>query len=128
MNYKMVSKAIVSSPNYDSKGSFLIDAVVNRGFSGGVVLGIRDGIPNFEFVGIIRAVPEEVHYFLRPEKLSNNIQYSPVVPYNGNAYAFEKEELKYGIAKVIPMEMISEFLEKNANLLEEKGYLLRNFF
>jgi hypothetical protein len=128
MNYKMVSKAIVSSPNYDDKGSFLIDAVVNRGFSGGVVLGIRDGIPNFEFVGIIRAVPEEVHYFLRPEKLSNNIQYSPVVPYNGNAYAVEKEELKYGIAKVIPMEMISEFLEKNANLLEEKGYLLRNFF
>lgn len=128
MNFKMVSKAIVSSPDYDNKGSFLIDAVVNRGFSGGVVLGIRDGIPNFEFVGIIRAVPEEVHYYLQPEKLTNNVQYSPVVPYNGNSYAVEREDLKYGIAKVIPIEMISGFLEKNANLLEQKGYLLKNFF
>ncbi|MGA7837581.1 MAG: serine protease [Ignavibacteriaceae bacterium] len=128
MNYKMVSKAIVSSPNYDNKGSFLIDAVVNRGFSGGVVLSIRDGIPNFEFVGIIRAVPEEIHYVLQPEKLQNNIQYSSVVPYNGNAYAVEKEDLKYGIAKVIPMELITEFLEKNASLLEQKGYILKNFF
>lgn len=128
MNYKMVSKAIVSSPDYDSKGSFLIDAVVNRGFSGGVVLSIRDGIPNFEFVGIIRAVPEEVHYVLRPEKLANNVQYSPVVPYGGNEYAVQTEDLKYGIAKVIPMEIITGFLEKNEGLLEKKDYLLRNFF
>ena len=128
MNYKMVSKAIVSSPNMDGYGSFLIDAVVNKGFSGGLVLGIRDGIPNFEFVGIIRAIPEETEYVLHPEKLKNNIQYSPVVPYRGDAYAVQKEDLKYGIAKVIPIEMIDEFLNNNKEKLLELGYDVNYFF
>ena len=128
INYKMVSKAIVSSPNMDNNGSFLIDAVVNRGFSGGIVLGIRDGVPNFEIVGIIRAIPEESGYVLRPEKLRNNIQYSPVVPYKGDAYAIEKEDLKYGIAKVIPIEMIEEFISDNKEKLSKLGYSTGDFF
>ena len=128
MNYKMVSKAIVSSPNMDGKGSFLIDAVVNRGFSGGIVIGIRDGIPNFELVGIIRAVPEETGYVLQPEKLKNNIQYSPVVPYKGDVYAIQKEDLKYGIARVIPIEMINKFMNDNEEKLSELGYYMKDFF
>ena len=77
MNYKMVSNAIVSSPNYDGKGGFLIDAVVNKGFSGGVVLAIKDGIPNFELVGIIRAVPEENEYLLRTRKIKKQYSLQP---------------------------------------------------
>ena len=128
MNYKMVSKAIVSSPNMDNNGSFLIDAVVNRGFSGGIVLGIRDGVPNFEIVGIIRAIPEETEYVLQPEKLKNNIQYSPIVPYKGDAFAIEKEDLKYGIAKVIPIETIEQFLTNNKEKLSRLGYIAGYFF
>ena len=128
MNYKMVSKAIVSSPNMDGQGSFLVDAVVNRGFSGGIVLGIRDGIPNFELVGIIRAIPEETEYVLQPERLKSNIQYSPVVPYRGDAYAIQKEDLKYGIAKVIPIEIIEGFLKDNKEKLSDLGYNLKYFF
>lgn len=128
MNYKMVSKAIVSSPNMDGKGSFLIDAVVNRGFSGGIVLGIRDGIPNFELVGIIRAVPEETRYVLQPEKLKNNLQYSPIVPYRGDVYAIQKEDLKYGIARVIPIEMIDKFMNDNEEKLSDLGYYMKDFF
>ena len=128
INYKMVSKAIVSSPDMDGHGSFLIDAVVNRGFSGGIVLGIRDGIPNFELVGIIRAIPEETEYVLRPEKLKNNVQYSPLVPYKGDAYAVEKEDLKYGIAKVIPIEIIKEFINVSKEKLADLGYNSKYFF
>ena len=112
----------------DGQGSFLIDAVVNRGFSGGIVLGIRDGIPNFELVGIIRAIPEETEYVLQPERLKNNIQYSPVVPYRGDAYAIQKEDLKYGIAKVIPIEIIEGFLKDNKEKLSDLGYNLEYFF
>jgi len=36
--HKMVTKAIVSSPNKDRKGSFLLDAVLTPGFSGGLPL------------------------------------------------------------------------------------------
>ncbi|MGA8265950.1 MAG: serine protease [Ignavibacteriaceae bacterium] len=128
MNYKMVSKAIVSSPNMDGHGSFLIDAVVNKGFSGGIVLGIRDGIPNFEFVGIIRSIPEESEYVLEPEKLKGNINYSSVVPYKGDVYAIEKEDLKYGIAKVIPIDVIEEFLNANKEKLSDLGYDIDKFF
>ena len=128
MNFKMVSKAIVSSPNMDGKGGFLLDAVVNRGFSGGVVLGIRDGIPNFELLGLIRSVPEEVEYILQPEKLKSNAQYSPVVPYRGEAFAIQKEELRYGIARVVPIEIISEFLSGNSEFFSEMGYIVKNFF
>lgn len=128
MNYKMVSKAIVSSPNIDGNGGFLLDAVINRGFSGGVVLGIRDGIPNFELLGIIRSVPEEVEYVLQPEKLKSNGQYSPVVPYRGDMFAIQKEQLKYGIARVVPIEIISEFLSENSKFFLENGYSIKNFF
>ena len=128
MNYKMVSRAIVSSPNIESNGSFLLDAVVNRGFSGGIVLAIRDGVPNFELVGIIRSVPEDADYILEPEKLKNNMRYNPVVPYRGDMYAIQKEDLKYGIAKVIPVEAIQEFLEENNEKLSDKGYDIQKFF
>ncbi|HKI78599.1 MAG TPA: serine protease [Ignavibacteriaceae bacterium] len=128
MNYKMVSKAIVSNPNYDEKGGFIIDAVVNKGFSGGVVLAIRDGIPNFELVGIIRAIPEENEYLLEPEKLKNNIYYSPVVPYKGNIYAVQQEQLKYGIAKVIPIEEIMEFINNKEYELKKLGYRIKDNF
>jgi Trypsin-like peptidase domain len=128
MNYKMVSKAIVSSPNLDNDGSFLIDAVVNRGFSGGIVLGIKGGIPNFEIVGIIRSVPEDIEYVLEPEKLLNNVQYNPVVPYRGDVYAIQKEDLKYGIAKVIPIEMVEKFLNESDKKLSNLGYDVKKFF
>ncbi|MCK7529466.1 MAG: hypothetical protein MZV64_73895 [Ignavibacteriales bacterium] len=53
----MVTKAIVSNPSRDESGSFLVDAVVNNGMSGGLVLAIKDGVPNFEMVGMIQWVP-----------------------------------------------------------------------
>jgi S1-C subfamily serine protease len=128
MNYKMVSRALVSSPNIDGNGSFLLDAVVNRGFSGGIVLAIRDGIPNFELVGMIRSVPEDAEYVLEPEKLKNDLQYNPVIPYRGDMYAIQKEDLKYGIAKVIPSEAIKDFLEENDRKLSDMGYDIKKFF
>jgi len=66
--YRVVTKAIVSNPNRDKYGSFLTDAVFNRGFSGGIVLAIRDGVPNFELVGMMKLVPGYQHYYLTPAK------------------------------------------------------------
>lgn len=55
----MITRAIVSTPNKDDRGSFVLDAVVNMGSSGAIVLAIKDGVPNFELVGIVQWVPEE---------------------------------------------------------------------
>ncbi len=54
--YKMVTQGIVSEPDRDHYGSFMMDALFNKGISGGMVLAIRNGVPNFEWVGIASTV------------------------------------------------------------------------
>ena len=127
INYQMVTKAIVSNPNRDEYGSFLVDAVVNNGMSGGIVLAIRDGVPNFEMVGMIQWVPEEEENILVPQKLNNNARYSPIVPYKGEEYVKRFSSIRYGIARVISSEAILEFLRENKKILNGKKYYLDTF-
>ena len=122
INYQMVTKAIVSSPNRDSQGSFLVDAVVNPGFSGGLVLAIRDGVPHFELVGMVQWVPEDDELFLAPQKLSAGRTYNPFVAYKGDIFTKKHKSIKYGITKIIPVELIKSFLEKNRVKLKSEGY------
>ncbi len=124
MNFKMVSKGIVSSPNRDKKASFLLDAVVNRGFSGGTVLAIRDGVPNFEWVGIVKSVPADLLYILRPKELKTGYEYSTKIPYTGDIYIDKRLSMNYGIAFVISIESILEYLKANKETLRKKGYEL----
>jgi hypothetical protein len=126
LNTQMVSDAIVSSPNCDRFGSFYINAVVNRGFSGGIVLAIRDGVPNFELVGMIQSIPEESKYFLSPP--TSTFNYNPFVPYKGKEFVQEQENYIYGISKVIPIENIIDFVRDNMQSLEGKGYYIKRFF
>ncbi len=122
INYQMVTKAIVSSPNRDSQGAFLVDAVVNPGFSGGLVLAIRDGVPHFEMVGMVQWVPEEEEVFLAPRKLGGGKKYNTLIPYDGEDYPRIHKNIKYGITKIIPVEEIKEFLHKNRVRLKSEGY------
>lgn len=124
-NYKMISKAIVSSPNYDKKTSFIIDAVANQGMSGGIVLAIRDGVPNFELVGMVKAAPAEYEYVLRPTKNEPIIIGSE---YKGPIIATARKNIKYGITKVLAIESILEYLQDNVEILTENGMTLDGFF
>jgi hypothetical protein len=122
LNYKMITKAIVSSPNKDENGSFLVDAVVNPGFSGGLVLAIRDGVPNFELIGMVQWVPEEYESLVYPQNIDANNSYNPVVPYKGDLFVRKHTSIRYGIVKVIPVEIIAEFLRINKSKLEKQGF------
>lgn len=127
MNLKMVTKGIVSSPNKGGKGSFLIDAVFNRGFSGGIVLAIRDGIPNFEMVGLVRSVPAEYENVLKPVPSDEPTEYNPILPYKGNLYVEQRVNMKYGITRVIAVEEIIDFIKENKSYLESRGIYLNRF-
>jgi hypothetical protein len=127
INNQMVTKAIVSNPNKDELGSFLIDAVINNGMSGGVVLAIRDGVPNFEMVGMIQWVPEVEENVLAPKKLKNNESYNPIVPYEGKEYVKRFSSIRYGIARVISVEAIKKFFTDNREKLYEKKYYFEKF-
>jgi len=125
--YRVVTKAIVSNPNRDKYGSFLTDAVFNRGFSGGIVLAIRDGVPNFELVGMMKLVPGYQHYYLTPAKEGEQVDIDPGIPYKGDIYAESRTDIIYGVAPAIPVELIVDFLQIHQQELASKGYELRSF-
>jgi hypothetical protein len=125
---KMVTKGIVSSPNKDKNGSFLTDAPFNHGFSGGIVLAIRDGVPNFELVGMANSVASQSDYFLAPSKDMNETEFAPDIPYQGEIFVKLKTDIKYGVTHVISTESIADFLKLNEKRLFDKGYDFRTLF
>ena len=127
LSYLMITSAIVSTPNKDESGSFVLDAVVNRGSSGALVLAIKDGVPNFELVGIVQWVPEEETNILTPKKLKNNEAYNPIVPYTDENFVIRYSSIRYGIANVISIESVVGFLEKNRQVLNEKKFYFDEF-
>jgi len=127
LGYLMITSAIVSTPNRDESGSFVLDAVVNRGSSGALVLAIKDGVPNFELVGIVQWVPEEETNILTPKKLKNNEAYNPIVPYKGEKFIKRYSSIRYGIANIISIETVAGFLETNRQILNEKKFYIDVF-
>lgn len=127
LGYRLITTGIVSSPNRDQYGSFLTDAVLNKGFSGGIVLAVRDGVPNFELVGVVKLIPGQQQFYLAPARQDESIQYEPDVPYTGNAFVESRTDVDYGVALTVPAELIIEFLQKNQNSLSKDGYDLRPF-
>ncbi|MBC8182270.1 trypsin-like peptidase domain-containing protein [candidate division KSB1 bacterium] len=118
--YKIITKGIVSNPDRDRKGSFLIDALFNTGMSGGILLAIRDGVPNFEVVGITTSAAAEYATVLVPERQIHN--YDESIPYSGDIFVANKKNINYGITRAISSEAILNLLKKNKNLLRKKGF------
>ena len=125
---KMLTTGIVSNPNRNFKHDFLVDALFNRGFSGGIALAIRDGYPNFELVGIVNAVSAENEVVLVPSEFPDKGDFPINVPYTGSVYAAMRKKINYGISFGISIESILLFLQENDSQLRRKGYLLDLFF
>lgn len=122
VNNKMLTKAIVSRPNKTNTRTFMVDAVLNRGSSGGIVLAVRDGVPNFELVGIVSWLSAERTFVLTPEILYNDQSYQLDSRYEGNQYIGEIEEIKYGLTKVVTVEAIRKSIYDHASEIRDKGY------
>ncbi|MCK7525807.1 MAG: hypothetical protein MZV64_53465 [Ignavibacteriales bacterium] len=87
------------------------------------MLAIRDGVPNFELIGMVQWVPEEEESLIYPENPKDKSSYNPVVPYEGNFYVRKHSSIRYGIAKVIPVESIMTFLNENKSYLNDQRIL-----
>lgn len=127
MNYKMVSKGIISSPDKE-KNTFLLDAVFNRGYSGGIILAIRDGVPNFELVGIVKSVPAEFEYTIRPLTRERDLEFNSLIPFKGEVYVDKQQVLRMGITKAIGIESIIKFLIDHKDELISRGYVFSDLF
>lgn len=128
LGYKTVTKAIVSSPNRDKNGSFILDAFFNKGFSGGIVLAVRDGVPNFEMVGIIKAVFGAYDYVLVPEEDFDYYRHNPINPYSGKVFVNRKANIQYGISRAVPVEIIVNFLQDSREFFRRKGYFFDKLY
>ena len=124
---KMITQGLVS-PLPGQTPSFLIDAPFNQGMSGAPVLAIRDGIPNFELVGIANAVASKSQYVLTPDQENEDREasYIPDMPYSGEIFTSRTEKILYGVTYVIPTEDILIFLRDNQTTLLSQGYDLTN--
>lgn len=125
--YQMITRGIVSTPGGKHKKNFLIDALFNKGISGGIVLAIRDGVPNFEMVGMAKSVAANYENILVPEEESHLKKYNPSMPYDGNVFVKVKKNINYGITYSVASNTIRDFIGENEMLLAEQGYLFTQF-
>jgi hypothetical protein len=122
--YEMVTRGIVSQPDRDGNGSFLVDALFNRGFSGGIVLAIKDGVPNFEMVGLASSASADFDYTLVPPEDISRVGYDPRIPYKGDFFINLNRNINYGITFIISAENIENFIKENMEEISIKGYNL----
>lgn len=126
---KMVTHGIVSSPNRNKEThTFLVDALFNKGFSGGLILAIKDGVPNFELVGLAISVSADYNLVLTPENNYSRNDIEMNFPYTSDIFVKEQSTISYGITNSTSVENIQRFLSTNALLLEELGYHMPYFF
>jgi len=126
---KMITRGIVSSPNRNKEDhSFLVDALFNKGFSGGLILALKDGVPNFELVGIAKSVSADYDLLVTPEKNYTRNEMEMNLPYTGDLYVEERSTISYGITNTTSIESIQRFLTANRLRLEESGYEFSYFF
>ena len=85
------------------------------------LLALRDGVPNFELVGVVRQVSAHSSFVLVPGR-EEGYEYDPGVPYTGTVFPERLTEIDHGMTQVTSAEMIGEFLARRARL---RGHLGR---
>lgn len=112
--FRMVTRGIVSDPNRNAGGSFLLDGLFNRGISGGLILAVRGDTDALEWVGMAASAAATPEYLLMPEP-RNLDEDGLLVPYDGALYIERASRLHYGITFPVPMTVVQQFL-RNARV------------
>ncbi|MEE4255925.1 MAG: serine protease [Bacteroidales bacterium] len=128
LGHAMITRGIVSNPGRISKGSFLIDAVFNVGFSGGPVIAVRDGVPNFEMVGMVKSSAAVNKFYLIPENTDKPDELNMSEPYEGKLKIQSEKEIQYGITFSITTAALIDFYRKNKESIKRRGFDLDWFF
>ncbi len=122
----MVTSALVSKPRNSTAGRFLTDASFNQGISGAPVLAVRDGVPNFELVGMAASTSAKSIYFLKPadeNQLNQNNE-----AYVGDVVVASERVINYGVTYSVTIDEIKRFLRNNKEVLESEGFFTDKFF
>ncbi len=119
----MMSHGLVSNPQRDGRSSFMLNATLYRGASGGIVLGIRNAMPRLEIVGIVNALAAKRNYVLRPsESYRSSDDIFGYQLYEGKVYVERDLDVIYGINYAIASETIKAFIKRHLTTIAEKGF------
>ncbi len=127
LGHKMLTHGLVSMSGKVKKGTFISDAVFNRGISGAPVFAIRDGAPHFEWVGMAKSGAMDNWIFLQPD-LNKNQTFTQSDNYNGNILVNNKMIINYGITYSISIEEIIKFVHQHETEISEQGFQMDAFF
>lgn len=116
----MITRGIVSAPNYDNQGNFLTDALFNHGISGGLIVASRDNFNSLEWVGMSITASASEQYFLVPDPTKKQ-QYRNLETYADTAFITRKNIINYGVTQATPIEKVLRFLYSNEDKLNRMG-------
>lgn len=119
--YPMVTRAIVSNPNWDGRGAFVTDGLWNEGISGGLILAVRGGTESLEPVGLARAGAAAREFRLQPDTLRVTAE-AGSQGYTGPVFAESVLRIQYGITLPVSMTRATEFLDRHRAELRSRGY------
>ncbi|HAQ64685.1 MAG TPA: hypothetical protein DCR43_02325 [Bacteroidales bacterium] len=122
IGYMMMTEALVNGLNVDRRGSFMLDAVFNPGFSGGLTLTFNVSRQQFEVSGFGRSAPSSTQLILTPAGIPGIDKYAPMEPYTDKVFVQQRSELAYGLTFVTPSEALLKLINENKDKLINEGY------
>ena len=123
----MVTRAIVSLTDKIKTGVFVTDALYNHGISGSPVFAIRDGVPNFELIGMASSSAAQASNLLVPNE--DYKQDSKILSkYTGEIFVDNTKLISYGVTYSVTIDEIITFINSNKENLTREGYNMNNFF
>jgi hypothetical protein len=99
----MITSALISPMPKRPNGEFTIDALLNKGFSGGIVLAVNQS-GQFVLAGMVERVQSEHQTWLRPP--GDNLRVPEWIPYSGPMFITSSEQIHYGLNTIIPVNLI----------------------
>ena len=123
----MTTQSVVSINKKLETGIFVSDALYNQGISGSPVFAIRDGIPNFELIGMASSSSARASLLLSPDN-DFELNGSTHQKYNGDIFVDNTRLINYGISYSITIDEIISFIDSNSNKLKQSGLRTEMFF
>lgn len=122
LGYMMLTEALVNGLNVDRRGSFMLDAVFNHGFSGGLAIAFNNTRHRFEVAGLGRSAPSSTQLVLTPAGTPGIDRYAPMEPYTDKVFVQQRSELAYGLTFVSPSKALLKLINENKDKLIAEGY------
>ncbi|MGD8277884.1 MAG: serine protease [Gemmatimonadota bacterium] len=119
--YRMVTRSIVSNPNWNGRGGFISDGLWNEGISGGLILAVRSETGRLEPVGLARAGAATSELRLQPDTLSTAAG-AETHRYQGMLYVESVLRIQYGITLPVSMTAVTDFIDRTRSTLRARGY------